>query len=200
MSDADSDSSKSEQSDGEDDSSSDEIVLTYHQSALKSLEQALTKDPSSIANWLSLLSRTLSTVPITSKNYVQARSELTISIISRAFSVFPENLSSRILRLRYLKAGENIWHESKLKAEWEDAFKVGGIELWMEWLEWRIAKEKDGINGVIEAAIRVLEALGNQDEEPELSKVRVFWRVAVACQQAGFTERATAMFQAQAEL
>jgi hypothetical protein len=30
--------------------------------------------------------------------------------------------------------------------------------------------------------------------------LRVFWRVAVALQQAGFVERATAMFQAQAEV
>lgn len=72
----------------------------------------------------------------------------------------------------------------------------GGVEIWMEWLELRIRKASGGIAGIVEDAERVLGALNGD----EMGRLRVFWRVAVVLQNAGYTERATAMFQAQAEL
>jgi hypothetical protein len=205
-------------SDGGSDDDSDTTPLTSHQQVLKSLEQQITSDPSSVPTWLSLLSRSLSAIPHTSKNATKASSEIALSILSRALSSHPSNSTNKELRLKYLKAGEEEWHESKLRAEWEDALKVGGIDIWMEWLEWRIRKAVKGINGVVEDAQRVLRSLSDTEED-EMGKLRVVWRTAVALQNAGmpqasansiitlifslslgFTERATALFQAQAEL
>ncbi|KAK0208141.1 NRDE-2, necessary for RNA interference-domain-containing protein [Desarmillaria ectypa] len=164
--------------------------------AIKTLEQQLSDDPSSVATWLQLLWRTLSNVPIASKNSARVRAEITISILSRALLSDVRNTASKSLRLKYLRAGEEILPEVKVQEEWEDAFKLGGIEIWMEWLEWKIRKENNGIDYVVDAAKRVLDALGDD----EVSKVRVFWRSATALRTAGFVERATALFQAQAEL
>lgn len=179
--------SDSESSDGSSDEDDDGTPpLTSHQQTLKSLEQQLTSNPSSASTWISLVSQTLSTIPDTSKNATAARSEITVSILSRALSAHPQNHTSRILRLKYLKAGEEIWHESKLRAEWDDALKIGGIDIWMEWLEWRIRKGAKRINGVVDDALRVLKTLGD-DETDEIGKLRVFWRVAVAFHNAGMS-------------
>lgn len=77
--------------------------------------------------------------------------------------------------------------------------KLGGIEIWMEWLEWRIRTVAGGVDTLVTDATRVLRALGSSGSR-EIDKLRVVWRVAVAFQQAGYYERTTALFQAQAEL
>ncbi|KAF5385409.1 hypothetical protein D9757_005389 [Collybiopsis confluens] len=174
---------------------------TAHQKTLKRLEQLVSADPSSIPSWLALLSQTLSTVNIHSKNSEKARSEIALAIISRALSAHPANSNSPLLRIKYLLAGEKIWEDRDCDLEWEKALNSGDIDLWMEWLEWRMrkAKSSDALNDVIDAALRVLSSRGNS-EQSEIEKVRVFWRTAIALQQAGYHERATALFQAQAEL
>jgi hypothetical protein len=179
-SDSDSTESDTDQPSTDDDEDGSTSVTAY-QDNMKSLDRKLTTDPSSIPTWLSLLSLSLSTIPLASKNATKARSEMTVSVMSRAIAAHPDNASSKTLRLRFLMAGEEIWHESKLRAEWEDALKVGGAEIWMEWLEWRMRTKNRGVNGVVEDGRRVLLSLGND----ELAKVRVLWRVAVAFQNAG---------------
>ena len=69
-------------------------------------------------------------------------------------------------------------------AEWEGALKLGGIDIWMEWLEWRIRTSVGGIDQVVRDATRALKALGNS-EDSELDRLRIVWRVAVAFQEAG---------------
>ncbi|KAJ6604525.1 NRDE-2, necessary for RNA interference-domain-containing protein [Mycena vulgaris] len=187
----------SESSSGESDidsSGEEEATPNSHQTTLRSINEQLTADPRSISNWLSLLSHTLLTIPTTSKNATRARSEISVSILSRALAAAG---NSYVLRLKYLQAGEEVWHESKLRAEWEDALRnAQGVGIWMEWFEWRIRKSSKGIAAVVEDAKRALAALHHD----EVGQVRIFWRLAVAFQNSGFGERATAMFQAQAEL
>ncbi|KAG6911532.1 hypothetical protein DXG01_011834 [Tephrocybe rancida] len=195
---SDSDTSGASEQASDDETSDDEISLSSYQEKLKSLEQKLDAEPTSIETWLDVLSHTLSTIPLSSKNATKARSEITVSILARALAADPKNGTSKILRIRYLKAGEEVWHKSKVRAEWEEALKVGGVEIWMEWIEWRIRKAGNGVDGIVEDAARTLGVLRHQQDE--LAKVRVFWRIAVVFQRAGFVERATAMFQAQAEL
>lgn len=187
--DSDSESSDASEDGSSSDSDSDSPPLTSHQQTLKSLEQHLTSDPTSVPTWLSLLAQTLSSIPPTSKNAIKAHSEIALSILSRALSVHPTNRTSKELRLRYLKAGEEVWHESKLRSEWEDALKLGpgAIDIWMEWLEWRIRKGLDGVNGVVEDAGRVLKSLSD-GEAAEMGKLRVVWRTAVALQNAGMLQ------------
>lgn len=187
--------SEEERSESSDDDS-DTTPMTSLQATLKSLEEQISADPTSVSTWLCLLSHTLSTVPITSKNAPKARSEITLSILRRALSAHPQNASSKVLRLRYLKAGEETWHESKLRAEWEDALKVGGIEMWIDWLDWRIRKAEKGMDGVVDDAKRVFAAI----HRDEIGMLRVQWRTAIGFRDAGYIERANALFQAQAEL
>lgn len=181
-----SDSSLSSDNDTElsSDESSDYPVLTSQQESLKRLEQELDVRPDNVDIWNSLLNESLSTIPITSKNAAKARSEITLSVLSRAFSACPQNATNKTLRLTYLKAGEQVWHESKLRSEWEEALKVGDIEIQIEWLEWRIKNGSGGIDQIIEAAVRACEGLG-PTEDSELAKVRIFWRVAVVLRNAG---------------
>ncbi|KAI6104062.1 NRDE-2, necessary for RNA interference-domain-containing protein, partial [Pisolithus croceorrhizus] len=177
----------SESSEGQEDNSDEDegpLALPSDQLAIKELEQKIALQPSSVESWLSLVTRSLATVPPTSKNASTVRAEITLSILDRALTAHPANRTSRRLRLIYLRAGEDVWYESKLQVEWEEALKLGGVEIWMEWLEWRIRKSTESIDSVTS----------------EVDKLRVVWRVAVVFQEAGFYERATALFQAQAEL
>lgn len=79
-----------------------------------------------------------------------------------------------------------MWHESKLRAEWESSFKDGGVEILMEWLEWQTRKGQNGMDGVVDSAVRALDRLGS-DEEAEVGKIRIFWRVALAMKNAGLS-------------
>lgn len=179
--------SDSESSEGENDGSDDDdgqLTLPSDQLAIKNLEQKITQEPSSVDMWLSLVARSLSTVPPTSKNASTVRSDIAITILNRALAAHPSNRTSRHLRLKYLRVGEQAWYESKLKVEWEEALKLGGIEIWMEWLEWRIRKSAESIESVVTDASRALQALGNS-EDSEVDKLRVVWRVAVAFQETG---------------
>ena len=181
-------SDSSDPSESEDDGhdEGDTPVLSAHQESLKLLEQDLEANPRAVSKWLALLNQTLSTIPLTSKNATKARSEITVSIISRALSADPQNNLDRYLRLTYLRAGEDIWHESKLRSEWEDALKVGSVDIQLEWLEWKIRSGSKGIDGILESATRALTALGTGGEA-DIGKVRIFWRVAVAIRNAGMS-------------
>ena len=178
----------SESDDSHDSDDNDTLVLSAHQESLKLLENDLEANPRAVSKWLTLLNQTLSTIPLTSKNAMKARSEITVSIIARALSADPQNKLNRHLRLTYLRAGEDIWHESKLRSEWEDALKVGGADIQLEWLDWRIRNGNKGIDGVLESAARALTGLGT-GEEAEIGKVRIFWRVAVAIKNAGMSRK-----------
>ncbi|GJE85747.1 NRDE-2, necessary for RNA interference-domain-containing protein [Phanerochaete sordida] len=175
---------------------SDSISLDSRQITLKELEGQLTSDPTSIATWLSLLSHSVSTVPLHSKNAPKARAEITLAILSRALSAHPDNKKSVTLRLELLSTGEELWDNKRLYEEWEDALDLGQPELWQAWLDWRIRTQRDGVDGIISDAERVLSIFASD----EIEKLRVFWRVAVALRDAGYGERALALFQAQAEL
>lgn len=183
--DSDSDSESSGAADTGEESSDSSPTLTSQQVAIKKLEQEIAEDPSAVDKWFSLLNHTLSTIPLLSRNARKARSEIIVSILSRALTVNNNNESTKLLRLRYMKAGEEIWPEAKLKAEWDIALKGGGIEIWMEWLEWRI-RTMQNMNGLLDEISRVYSAF-NTGEEPvgELAKLRVFWRVAVLYKDAG---------------
>ncbi|KAI0067780.1 DUF1740-domain-containing protein [Artomyces pyxidatus] len=173
----------------------DAPVLTAYQEKMRDLERQLSADPASIDTWLALLSHSLSQMPLASKNATKARSEITLSILTRALSSLPNNFPSTRLTLLYLQAGEEVWTVEKLKDEWETALKSSDPEIRMAWLEWRIRRAEAGVEGMLEDARRVLSMLTN-----EIERLRVLWRLATGLRQAGFTERSMALFQAQAEV
>ncbi|THH33540.1 hypothetical protein EUX98_g633 [Antrodiella citrinella] len=202
---ADSDASGSSsegEEDGDSDYDSDTTPETYLQATLRSLEVQLAEKPEDISAWLSLLSHTLSAIPMSSKHATKARSDISLSVLSRALAAHPDNAKSKPLRLKYIKAGEQVWSEAQLRAEWETALELRDADLWMEWLDWRIRSASAGLEeGVVECALRMIAVFRSEDSEySELTQLRILWRIAVAFRDSGYTERATAIFQAQAEL
>ncbi len=165
------------------DDESDTTPLTSLQSTLKSLEEGLSANPTNIPTWLSLLSHTLSTVPITSKNASRARAEISLSVLSRAISTHPSNLRSKTLRLKYLKAGEGVWEPDKLREEWEDVVKVDDTEIWMAWFDWRVRRTPNLLESTVEDMDRILRAPAVREDE--VGQLRIFWRAAVAWRDAG---------------
>ncbi|KAL1748548.1 NRDE-2, necessary for RNA interference-domain-containing protein [Schizophyllum fasciatum] len=188
--------SDSSEDEDEEESSEEEAddgrpVLSYHQEKLAELNRRVTAEPTNEHAWLDLLRESLVDVPPDSKNATTARAEITTAILGRALTFNPRALT---LRREYVKAGEEIWHESRVRAEWEAALKVGDADMWMEWLEWRIGQAKDALSGIVEDAGRVLAST-----EDDMLRVRVLWRMAELFKSAGYVERAMALFQAQAE-
>ncbi|TDL28581.1 DUF1740-domain-containing protein [Rickenella mellea] len=182
---------------------SDTTPFDPHLEALRALEQNLSSDPSDVTSWLTLMDHSLSNVPITSKNATQTRAEITLSVLARTIASAPENASNVYIRLKYLKAGEEIWHESKLRAEWEECLRaVNSPDIWMEWLDWRIRSCVGGVDQVVRDAVKALKSSGQGLPliEAETAQLRIMWRMANFFKQAGFVERSTALFQAQAEL
>ncbi|KAH9047585.1 DUF1740-domain-containing protein [Lactarius hengduanensis] len=190
-----SESDCSSASDSGDDDDQDGTVLPSYHEKMRSLEELLSRDLSSVSTWLSLLSHSLSQVPATSKNATKVRSEITLSVLDRAIPNLPKGSPSTRIQLLYLHAGEEVWTSDKLSQEWEKALTTRDINIYLAWLDWRIRSGADGQDGALEATIRVLASATS-----ELEKLRVFWRWSYALRQAGFTERSMALFQAQADL
>ncbi|KAI0004208.1 DUF1740-domain-containing protein [Russula compacta] len=188
-------SSASAASDSNDDDDDDGIIFPSNHEMMRSLEEQLSKDPSSVSTWLSLLSLSLSQVPAASKNASKVRSEITLSVLGRALPTLPEGPSSTRIRLRYLHAGEELWTSEKLSQEWERALSTGDINIFLAWFDWRIRNGSEGVEGILKGATRVLALAVS-----ELERLRIFWRLTCALRQAGFIERSMALFQAQADL
>ncbi|KAL4241783.1 NRDE2 family protein [Abortiporus biennis] len=165
---------------GSSDEDSDTTPETSLQATLKILEEKLSLHPDDISSWLSLFFHTLSTIPYDSKNAPKARAEIGITVLTRALSAHPDNAKSRRLQLKYLQAGEELWDQDSLFDEWEDTLENGDINLWIEWLDWRIRRAENGVDSIGNSAKRVL--------------------IATAFRDSGFVERAMALFQVQAEL
>lgn len=178
-------SDMSDSSTGDEEESGDEdsdlSPLDARQATLKEIEERLASNPTSIPTWLALLTNSLSTVSLLSKNAPKVRAEISLSILSRALDAHVDNKKSLSLRLKLLSVGEELWGDEKLYEEWEDALKVGNAELWIRWLDWRIRTLRNGVDGIVLHAQRALAALGKD----EVSKLRVLWRVAIAFRNAG---------------
>ena len=159
-------------------------VLTSRQMAIKNLEEKLREGPSSVQSWLSLLSHSISAVPLDTKNAAKARAEIAEATLWRAVSAHPSNKASIALRLKYLRAGEEVWDEKKLQREWDDALALRSTEVWMAWLDWKLSRSRSGLEGIMEDVSRALEQL----RSTELGSLRVQWRAAVILQQAGMCE------------
>ena len=173
-------SAASDSSSDDDDDDDDGTVFSSYHSKMRSLEEQLSSNPTSASSWLSLLSHSLSQVPTASKNATKVRSEITLSILGRALPTLAKVSSSIRIRLLYLHAGEELWSSDKLKQEWEVALATGDANIFLAWLDWRIRNGSDGLDGILEAGIRVLASTTS-----ELERLRVFWRLTCALRQAG---------------
>ena len=166
----------------------DTITLSAREEALRRLEQEIKEQPSSTSAWLSLLQHSLSGVSSSRKDSGTTRPEITVSVLLRAMKAHPDNLQSPILRLKLLKAGEDIWDDSKMEAEWESALKaVKHPDVWMEWFDWRLRKCPQGVEGCVHDVHRVRKSglVGLGDYEADVLNLRLFWRSAILFKQAG---------------
>ncbi|KAI9512862.1 DUF1740-domain-containing protein [Russula earlei] len=188
-------SSTSATSDSHGDDDPGETVFSSIHEKMRSLEEDISSNPSSMSTWLSLLSLSLSQVPAASKNASKVRSEITLSILSRALPTLPDGPISSRIRLLYLHAGEELWSSEKLRHEWENALATEDINIALAWLGYQIRSRRDGIEMIFEAATRVLAFA-----KSEFESLRIFWRLTCVLRQAGFTERSMALFQAQADI
>ena len=175
-----SDSGESSETTGEE-SEPETPVLTSRQITIKKLEEKLRGDPSSVQSWLSLLSHSIAAVPLDTKNAAKARAEIAESILSRAVLAHPLNRSSITLRLKHLRAGQEVWDEKKLQREWDNALALRSTEVWMAWLDWKLLKSRSGLEEIMEDVAHALEQL----RQDEVGSLRVQWRAAVVLQQAG---------------
>ncbi len=177
--DGDSNSDASEDSVGEteDESDPDTTPLSAREESIRRLEQELKQDPSATSTWLSLLEHSLSGITLTSKNFGIVRSEITTSVLTRAINAHPDNVRSPLLRLKLLKAGEDVWDNSKLQSEWENTLKIlKHPDVWMEWIDWRLRKCSQGLEGCFNDVRRVLQSalVGLGDYEADILNLRVF--------------------------
>ncbi|KAI5123567.1 hypothetical protein M0805_003385 [Coniferiporia weirii] len=180
----------------------DTSPMSAREESLRNLEQKLLRDPTSISDWLLLVEHSLNGMPATNRNVDKARSEISVSVLSRAFSAHPDNNRSTILWLKYLKAGELFWTGSKLKSEWEEALRIlKSGDICVDWFDWR-TRSNARLDDVLHDAARALEmaAKSTPGDGAELAELRVFWRIVIFLKQSGYVERAFAIFQAQAEL
>ncbi|KAF6766535.1 NRDE-2, necessary for RNA interference-domain-containing protein [Ephemerocybe angulata] len=201
-SESDSSAGSSDEGGSDDEVGGDKLPETSQQAQLRTLEERLAEDKGEVGTWLELLDATLSSIPITSKNATKARCDITVALLERAIKSHSTCNASPILRIKYLKAGEEVWSPAQLKEQWEAALGLGDVALWLEWLEWRMRHRRDGLDGLVEDVTRLLSSPPFQGEtaDVELARIRAFWRTLVAIQSAGFAERAMAMLQAQLEV
>ena len=122
-------------------------------------------------------------MPSTTLNAAKARGEVSISVLSRALSAHPANKRSKTLRLKLLRAGEELWSSEQLRNEWEDALNVNDVDIWMTWLDWRLRRTSNLTESIVADAQRAYQALARYGDDN--GQVRVFWRAAVALREAG---------------
>jgi hypothetical protein len=154
--------------------------LSAYQERLVELERVAKENASSPTAWLALLSHMLTQYPVTARNAVKARAEVTLSVLSRALPSLPPGPQATDLRLRYLQAGEEIWSPERLDGEWQKVLQFPDADVQMAWLEWRIRVGSGRIDAVLTDATSALATLTN-----ETDRLRVFWRVAALLRQAG---------------
>lgn len=184
------DSSEEDESVEETGSDSDTSPLSAREETLRRLEQTLKADPSSVDSWLQLLAHSLSGIPSNSKNASKAVSEITISILTRALKEHKDNEYSVLLRLKFLKAGEDVWDESKLRSEWEIALRlIDTPDIWLEWLDWRMRRGTGGIDACLADSQRAISSFSHLRDPvtQDIAKLRVFWRTVVFLRQSGLT-------------
>lgn len=188
------DNSDSETSSGSEGHSSaydsDTLPFSVREEALRDLELRLQNSPTSIQDWLLLLSHSLSETSASNKNAATARADISVSILRRALSAHADNSRSPLLRLKYLRAGEDLWQyeENKMSREWEAALSsTNDVDLWIEWLDWTMRKGGKNFEDTVQNASRALECLPKDlsEEDEDRARLRILWRVTEYMKQAG---------------
>ncbi|OCF54309.1 hypothetical protein L486_08223 [Kwoniella mangroviensis CBS 10435] len=153
----------------------------------------------------------------------RAEAEVTLSILSRALDAEEANFNSTKLHLAYLQAAEQFWPNDKVTNRWKNVLRelsekndqVDMMDLWLGYITWREGNgfgkgDGGGVDEVVEVYEECIGKLkenshadrsGTGDTQAtEENLVYLFLRACLFLKQAGYTERALAMFQAIMEI
>jgi len=167
------------------------IHLTAQQEAIKELEAILTRDPTLIDSWFSLIRLSIAESPITARRGSIARAEISLAMLKRALDAHPQNRTSVRLRVAYMEAGEEIWKRDEQAKEWEAALVAlggPGIDLgnremiWSAWLSWTMRNAKN-VDDFLPGFRRVFAVF--DIGEAEVIRVRLLWRLCVYLHESG---------------
>ncbi|WVQ61954.1 uncharacterized protein L199_000087 [Kwoniella botswanensis] len=188
-------------------------------------EQYLKSHPGVIDRWIKYSQLHLKLSPdLTSKSdaaqistKTRAEAEVTLSILSRALDAEEANFNSEKLHLAYLKAAEQFWPNDKVTNRWKNVLRelsekndqVDMMDLWLGYITWREGDgfgkgDGGGVDEVVEVYEECIGKLKESDkgdtQAREENLVYLFLRACLFLKQAGYTERALAMFQAIMEI
>ncbi|ORY43444.1 DUF1740-domain-containing protein [Rhizoclosmatium globosum] len=178
------------------------------------LNLRLENNPKNLSTWLELinLQDTLVTPDILSNTKQQAKlmkaiTERKLTMYEKAMKHFPGALE---LLIPYLRMCEEAWGDSepaKLLTLWDRVLKRSGngseaVQLWDRYLTFRMTSYLSfGVTGCVDAFEECLSVLreGEDSETLQASLLHFFTRLCHFLYDAGYTERAVALFQGQIE-
>ncbi|KAK4054854.1 hypothetical protein OIV83_000778 [Microbotryomycetes sp. JL201] len=153
-----------------------------------------------------------STTRAFSKAERASTSEIKLSILERALAV-EGNAGSEQLILAHLKAAADLWDPARVLQRWSSMLRSNPnlTGLWIEYVSWRQTTASNfSVKGIIDVFAECFEVLtaamdkehfrSQKREELEANCLYLFLRMCIMLRQAGFSERATAAFQAIIEV
>jgi hypothetical protein len=160
------------------------------------LNTLLASNPTSIPIWLELVA--LQTQMTEKKASRGSIIDKQLAILDRALSTNPNNEQ---LLLESLKLGREVWDSVQLLTKWDHILmEKASTGLWLAYLDFRMHDARSfTVFGVLDVFQRVIEYLNGEGEE-DLVKVKVFVKCCTLLHEAGYTERAMALYRAQFEL
>lgn len=168
-----------------------DIALTAEQESMKEIESRLLNAPDDERAWLKLWDLSTGDLSRTTNRTLQARTEISLSILEKAIEAHPNNRQSPRLRLLYIEHGSRVWDYDRIRREWASILSVFGntqvlawkrASVWNAWLEWRLGDSstvKEGLNAVGDVM------RWSQGHNFELFRVRICWRLAIFMREAG---------------
>ncbi|KAM0793184.1 hypothetical protein ACM66B_000655 [Microbotryomycetes sp. NB124-2] len=139
-------------------------------------------------------------------------SEIKLSILERALAVQGNEASEKLL-LAHIKAASDLWDPARVLQRWSSMLRTHPnlTGLWIEYVSWRQTTASGfSVRAIVDVFAECFEVLSaamdkqqfrsQKREELEANCLYLFLRLCIMLRQAGFSERATAAFQAILEL
>ncbi|KAK4058086.1 hypothetical protein OIO90_000825 [Microbotryomycetes sp. JL221] len=188
----------------------------------KEYDHALREDPKNVDKWIAFsdlqdeIARVTffgtSTKRAFSKAERASTSEIKLSILEKALSVKGNEGSERLI-LAHIRAASDLWEPTRLLQHWSKVLRQWPnlTDLWIEYVSWRqTTASKFLVKDIVDVFAECFQVLSaSMDKQRFRSQARsdleanctyLFLRLCIMLRQAGYSERATAAFQALLEL
>ncbi len=176
---------------GSEESSSDEELDTAPVDATtqrtSSLESAALSQPTSTAAWLELVEHLTS-----SSATLEAKAQLALSVLERAFKTNLANKRNAMLRKVMLACGGVVWPQTRVETEWESALQTTKSQdigqrlgLLSDYMTYKLAME--GVDGIHDAMATIRTDLRRLPNSLEVNRLqlRIMWRAALGLSELG---------------